>query len=338
MGTKNALGNMWQRMIGYRVARREKLERNFSSRINTISSNIASDNRNERIEQQSNVFMEENDKLISINIDVDLKNKLQDKVDFYTKIIKELIKDKYDLMDKLDETSIKDYKLICPICEGLIDRDLTQKHTSECVFLGGKLERYSCNTCGAIVGPVKMLKMSPEELSKDYVQSYSVFSEGDSTAAEKEAFYSLNPTKEGCYLNYGCGDWSHSIKELREEGYCVYGYEPYASITNEPYIIKSEEVLKTMKFDGIFSNNVLEHLADPIERFLFFGELLKDNTCLMAHSTPCYEYCYEYTRFHLVFYTGKSLEYLCEKTGFSVDGIIKKDPPQDFYNVIYRKK
>lgn len=338
MDIKNIYRFMHNVLMGDRANQMDRLGRGLSSITDSTNSDKISDSTNERVEQQLSDLTEKIEETISAHTDTDEKNKVKDKMDFHTKIIKELIKDKYDLIDKLDETLINDYELRCPICKDVIDFNSTQKHTSKCVFLGGKLVRYSCNTCGAIVGPIKMLKMSPEELSKEYVQSYSVFSEGDSTVAEKEAFYSLNPTKEGCYLNYGCGDWSHSINELREEGYCVYGYEPYASITNEPYIIKSEEALKTMKFDGIFSNNVLEHLADPIERFLFFGELLKDNTCLMAHSTPCYEYCYEYTRFHLVFYTGKSLEYLCEKTGFSVDGIIKKDPPQDFYNVIYRKK
>ena len=41
--------------------------------------------------------------------------------------------------------------------------------------------------------------------------------------------------------------------------------------------------------------------------------LLKDNSCVMVHSTPCYEYLYEYARFHLIFFTGCSLYKLCEQ-------------------------
>lgn len=33
----------------------------------------------------------------------------------------------------------------------------------------------------------------------------------------------------------------------------------------------------------------------------------------MIHSTPCYQYLYEYTRFHLFFFTGKSLEIICNQ-------------------------
>ena len=43
----------------------------------------------------------------------------------------------------------------------------------------------------------------------------------------------------------------------------------------------------------------------------------------MAHATPCYEYLYEYTRFHLFFFAGKSKDLLLEKAGLQlVDELI----------------
>lgn len=41
--------------------------------------------------------------------------------------------------------------------------------------------------------------------------------------------------------------------------------------------------------------------------------LLVAPDALMAHTTECYDYKYEYTRFHLYFFTGKALDVLCEK-------------------------
>jgi acyl dehydratase len=46
---------------------------------------------------------------------------------------------------------------------------------------------------------------------------------------------------------------------------------------------------------------------------------------LMSHATPCFQYLYEYTRFHLFFFPGRSLEVLAEAAdlqvrSFTVDG------------------
>ena len=43
--------------------------------------------------------------------------------------------------------------------------------------------------------------------------------------------------------------------------------------------------------------------------------LLKDGDSFLEHSTSCFEYRQEFTRFHLFFFTGDSLEYLCRKCG-----------------------
>jgi len=165
-----------------------------------------------------------------------------------------------------------------------------------------------------------MLTLGKEAFDIDYSQHYSIFSEGDTTEDEKFSFYQLNPEKDKCYLNYGCGSWSRTIEELRTDGYDVYGYDPYSCKIDRTYMIKSLDKLREMRFDGIFSNNVLEHLIDPIDTFSLFKHLLRDNTSKMVHSTPCYEYLYEYTRFHLFFYTGKSLQVLCDHVGLEAYG------------------
>ena len=144
---------------------------------------------------------------------------------------------------------------------------------SECIFNGGKLIRYKCPTCGVIFGPEKMFALTEEQFSEDYALHYSVYKEGDSTQQELELFYKLDPTKSGIYLNWGVGAWSTTIDTLRREGYQVYGYDPYAPVDSE-YVIKDKQVLQQMKFDGIFSHDLLEHLRDP-----HFPMFRADSTC-----------------------------------------------------------
>ena len=187
---------------------------------------------------------------------------------------------------------------------------------AECRFGGGRLERYVCPECGAIFGPLKMMRLSREQMGEEYRQSYAVYSESDCTLLEKAAFESLHPRKNGVYLNYGAGGWNRTTKELRADGYNVYDYEPYAPVESSPWVIRSFADLEKMKFDGIFSNDLIEHLQNPVVDLKVMAGLLKDGA-EMAHCSGCYEYAFEYTRFHLFFLTGKSLKRLSVAAGLT---------------------
>jgi len=177
-----------------------------------------------------------------------------------------------------------------------------------------------------------MLDLSEEELGNEYITHYSAYDEGNTIDAEIRTFYSLAPTKDKKYLNYGAGAWNRTIEKLREDSYDVYGYEPYAESKSD-YIIRDYSELEKMKFDGIFSHDLLEHLRYPMETFDIFKNLLNPHG-KMAHATACYEYLYEYTRFHLIFYTGESINYLCKKYGMK---IVEKqiDSENLFINYVY---
>ena len=181
-----------------------------------------------------------------------------------------------------------------------------------------------------------MLSLTAEALSHDYEWHYKTYSEGDSTELEIRTFHSLKPKQNGLYLNYGAGGWSRSISELRAQGWDVWAYEPHGSATtsSEPYIIRSKEQLAAMKFDGIFSNNVLEHLRNPIDELQFMADLLKQDAS-MAHTTPCFKYLYEYTRFHLFFYLGNSRKLLADKAGLKITSFIEDG---EFMSAIFQRK
>ena len=252
-------------------------------------------------------------------------------------VVRELMKVKWRQIDESCRyTERADDILTCKICGYQQKRKDYEKRVSECIYNGGKLERYVCPQCGVIFGPTKFDNLTQAEKDEDYYVHYLGFHEGDSTEKEIKAFYMLNPNKNGIYLNYGCGSWSKSIQIIRKAGYNVYGYEPYAEVSDNPYLITDVEILKRMRFDGIYSNDLIEHLIHPVEDFRFMKSLLKSPESKMAHSTSCYIYKHEITRFHTHFFTGKSVEILCQRAGLKViDCKNEVDTDEDFYCYVY---
>ncbi len=210
-----------------------------------------------------------------------------------------------------EETSLMNRVPKCIICGFSAPKEIFRIRESECVFGGGRLERYECPECGGVFGPQKMIELSPEMLAREYDELYSTYSESDSTDNEIRAFYALSPKKGGLYLNYGAGAWSKSVPILCGEGFDVLAYDPFHTGGHPDFLTTAE--LKKYKFDGIYSNNVIEHFPKPVEEFLFLRSLLKPGGS-MSHATPCFDHLYEHTRFHTVFFTGKSAEVLAAKT------------------------
>ena len=238
-------------------------------------------------------------------------------------MLRQQISTKWDVIDYFERMLPKhSNSATCPFC-GYIGCDHEfNVFESHCIFGGGRLTRFQCPECDVIFGPNKMLTMTESELTQDYESHYKVYQEGDSTEQEIRAFHLLQPVKNGVYLNYGAGGWSKSIQELRNQGWNVFAFEPHESaVTNSDWLIRSKADLVEMKFDGIFSNNVLEHLRYPVQELSFLKNLLKAGG-RMSHATPCFEYLYEYTRFHLFFYLGRSRDLLAKKAGLFVSDFI----------------
>lgn len=218
-------------------------------------------------------------------------------------------------LDAIDSIALPTREIDCPLCGHTGHRTAYTIHMSECRFGGGRLERYGCPTCDLVFGPTKMLDLTPGQLNSEYRQLYRWYEEADSTASEVRAFHACHPRPDGLYLNWGCGAWSSTIDTLRAEGWDVWGYEPNVPPTS-PFIAASPDGLSA-QFDAIFSNNVLEHLPDPVRSFREMREHLTPSGH-MTHVSPCYEIAYLDTRFHLVFPVGRSAEILAEKTGFRI--------------------
>ena len=257
---------------------------------------------------------------------------LKDAADLnHRQLLRHQISTRWGIIDALEHDRIPASGIDCPLCGYHGESGKFAGFVTTCMFGGGKLTRYQCPECEVIFGPEKMLRLSEAELSGDYEWHYQVFTEGDSTQQEMRAFHALKPEKNGVYLNWGTGAWSKTIDVLRQDGWNVYGYEPHGSAsTGSPYVISDNKQLSAMRFDGIFSNNVLEHLRHPARELSTMQSLLNKGG-RMSHATPCFEYLYEFTRFHLFFFLGRSRAVLADKAGLRVDDFVSDG---EFMNII----
>jgi hypothetical protein len=189
-------------------------------------------------------------------------------------------------------------------------------------LLGGPILRHQCPACYLVFGSQRMLRMEPEALGREYREAYAVYDEGDTTPYGLEAFACLgaSPGPGRNYLDYGAGRWSRAIPTLRAQGYDVVGFEPYAhDVSGTPEVFSDEARLRSMRFDGIMTQSVIEHLPDPVSTLRFLAGLLRDDGAPMVHATACYRYELEFSRFHLFFFLGRSVAALAARAGLRVE-------------------
>ena len=225
---------------------------------------------------------------------------------------------RWDMIHRLHALKAAPANLSCALCGHTARRDSFAEHVTECIFEGGTITRQQCPVCDVIFGSDLMLDLSPEALTREYEWHYQIFSEGDSTEQEIRAFKALNPERGRAYVNWGSGAWSSSTEHLRAEGWEVYGYEPHGSAHGGgKYVLTTRSELEQIKPAGIFSNNVLEHFRYPVAALCDMASLLPAGA-LMSHATPCFEYRFEFTRFHLFFFLGKSREWIAKQAHLSI--------------------
>ena len=238
---------------------------------------------------------------------------------------------RWDMIHRLHALKAAPANLSCALCGHTARRDSFAEHVTECIFEGGTITRQQCPVCDVIVGSDLMLDLSPEALTREYEWHYQIFSEGDSTEQEIRAFKALNPERGRAYVNWGSGAWSSSTEHLRAEGWEVYGYEPHGSAHGGgKYVLTTRSELEQIKPAGIFSNNVLEHFRYPVAALCDMASLLPAGA-LMSHATPCFEYRFEFTRFHLFFFLGKSREWIAKQANLS---IVDYRADGDFMNLV----
>jgi hypothetical protein len=233
-------------------------------------------------------------------------------------------------LDRIYDRDLEARTLKCIVCDHADKRAGFEVKTTECIFGGGKLERYVCPSCDCIFGAQKFLDLSPSLVDLDYRLLYSRYREGNTTENEVRTFRSLKPRKGKVYLNWGAGAWNTTVGDMRTDGFDVWGYEPSAE-TSSQFVVSEKRAI--VPLDGLFSNNVIEHFLDPVGQFKEFHSMMKPSA-LMAHSTACYEYRYEFSRFHTIFLLGRSVEILAKRTGFK---LVDSTVDGEYMNRVFRR-
>jgi SAM-dependent methyltransferase len=234
-------------------------------------------------------------------------------------------------LDAAYDISLPHRDIKCIVCEHTDKRAGYEILTDNCIFGGGKLERYRCPSCDCIFGAQKYLDLDESFVNVDYQLLYARYSEGDTTSNEIRTFHSMLPMEDRTYLDWGCGADGKALARIREEGFSVLGFEPSIPASTARILKRREEI--STQFDGIFSNNVIEHFRSPVSLFKDFHSLLKEGG-VMAHSSACYEYAYPFTRFHTLFLLGRSPHILAERSGFKVKNIVKDN---EYISYLYSK-
>lgn len=220
-------------------------------------------------------------------------------------------------VDLIEQLSGADKPAVCQLCGEAPGAEGFEEIVSQCVFLGGRLLRHKCPHCDVVFGPQKMFALDAEMLDLDYRNLYRIYSEGNSTASVIRTFHLLNPVKGGTYLDFGCGgEWSEAIERLRADGWDVYGFEPSAG-RSSACVYSDWAEIEGRQFNGILTHNVLEHLFDPIGTTGKLGRLLVPGGRLV-HATPCFDYRYDFTHYHVFFFTGRSPEVMASRAGMKI--------------------
>ena len=248
-------------------------------------------------------------------------------------VLRHQIHVKWDQIQRLEALHAKPQSISCKLCGFEAQTLAFTEFRAYCMFGGGEIIRHQCPACDVIFGSEIMMRLSPEALSEEYEWHYLAFDEGDSTEDEIRAFRGLRPKSRGRYLNWGAGNWSNSLSRLRHEGWNVLGFEPHAPAMPQDGVVTKLEHIQHLSFDGIFSNNLLEHLQHPVDELRQMASLLKPGS-LMSHATPCFDYKFEFTRFHLFFFLGRSREVLAKQAGLEP---VSFDEDGNFMNWVLRK-
>ncbi len=206
-------------------------------------------------------------------------------------------------------------KYNCKICGTELELSETKTMSSHCIFLHIPIVRYVCPHCNVIFGTIELIETSEATLKEMYVKLYSTYKEGYSVDIETKLFHKLSPVRTGKYLNYGSGTEGNTNKNLRDLGYDIFSYEPFAYSGGDQFVITSKEELLKHKFDGVISHNVIEHLQDPVKEFKLLKSVLNPDA-LVIHSTECYNYMYEFSAFHLYFFQEPSVRFLAANSGY----------------------
>ena len=203
--------------------------------------------------------------------------------------------------------------LTCIICNYTDLNNKFNKLYADDLFYAGKLIRHQCLNCGLIFGDLRFLNLSEEEINNDHSDLYSYYTEGNTVPFILNNLNSIDifKNKSLSYLDYACGI-GNMIPILKNKGYNICGYDKHV---NSKYVLNN---IDNMKFDVIYANNFIEHVINPVDDINKILLHLNDNGYLILMSDCFDEYMFEYTHYHVYFYTGNSFNILCDRLNLNI--------------------
>ena len=229
--------------------------------------------------------------------------------------------------------------MACPICGGI------QQDAIDCRpidFVTGKsrahaetrnCRKFRCRSCEHLWTP--WLTRDLQEVSEIYDGIYGEKA-NESTDVNFRCVYQLElitlallatDQKEPC-LDFGCGPNSsvtHILRKLGKPVHCCDISSQYA-YDGEIFFRHAADPRWHNRFGGVVSIDVVEHLGDTVNSWMYFNRILKPNG-VMYHIFPTSIHCdlghhYVTNAFHPCIFSEKSLRILCEKTGFEFCGFV----------------
>ncbi len=168
-----------------------------------------------------------------------------------------------------------------------------------------------------------MLELDHEGIKSEYQVLYEWWNDGGTGPDEFNALTSIyhGPFYQGIYLNWGSGARDKTLLSLLEQNRITsyhYDLAPNESLSNAGIIISDLENHHEF-FDGIYSNNMVEHLLDPVESFKKMNKTLKMGG-LMAHRSDSWGIDQPHTHFHVYLNLIKAADIIALKSGFELVG------------------
>lgn len=194
-------------------------------------------------------------------------------------------------------------------------------------------DKYFCLDCGHLFANW----MNGKDIGSLYasIEQEEVLHENDRKELQKEMM--LLGLKyyngKGNILDFGCGANFNASRELNAYACDIMPRLPY---DDKFFQYDKYQVHKYNNFFAVISSvDVLEHLNDPVQDFLYFNRMLKPDG-VMVHFSPMIEHIPLYgshadTAFHTCFVSKKSLKLLCEKTGFKLIEKVYRHPGYWYY-------
>jgi len=193
--------------------------------------------------------------------------------------------------------------LTCPLCQKTNNIETFKRFESYDLFQMDKIVRFQCAECDLIFGDLRVLSLSQDELIQDYKDTYSYFNEGTTDIWFINLFTDiLKFPKNKKILDYGSGSTLKYHNVLNNQGFNIDVYDKFLFSYN----------LEKNYYDIVFSHNVIEHLINPVDDVNEMLNYLKHDGILVI-SSPCWNYCYEFTHFHTFFFVNRSVEILISK-------------------------